>query len=156
MLCGALSGVWRDAGAALDRPKIRFAAAKIAADLTSRFERVAQDAWQLRSDPHRAWPLRGEGDAIIAEFRRVQGIVDWCDGGVFNPPNASYIPGDGATRGYWICLKLVLEPKTKMLGIPRDIVWPEEAERLLGIAIPAGRGFSELTRQGYYETSEVS
>lgn len=155
VLAGAVAPAWREAGAALDRPKIREAAAKVAADLTSRFERVARAGWEVRSDPHRAWPLRGEGETIITQYRGVQGIVYWADGATFDPANDAFIPGGPETRGLWICLDLVLHPKKTLLGIPKGITWPEGAERLLGMAIPAGRGFAELRRDGYHEIAEV-
>ena len=45
----------------------------------------------------------------------------------------------------------MLHPQKKLLGIPKGIVWPEGAERLVGAAIPAGRGFVEMRRDGFYE-----
>jgi hypothetical protein len=50
----------------------------------------------------------------------------------------------------------VLKPNEKMVRIPKGVKWPEDGDRLLGMAIPAGRGFVELNRDGYYETAEVS
>ena len=47
----------------------------------------------------------------------------------------------------------MLHPQKKLLGIPKGIVWPEGAGRLLGHAIPAGAGFVELRRDGFYEVA---
>lgn len=70
-------------------------------------------------------------------------------GSVFDHPSAS--PEGSGWTGHWFCLDLVLHPKKKLLGIPKGIVWPYGAERLLGAAIPAGRGLSELLTTGRYE-----
>lgn len=152
VLCGALSGAWVRAGAALDKPRIRKEAEKAAADITRQFERVAREGWEDRTQQHLVWPLRAQGDALIDKFRQVQGVVDWCDGATFDPANAGYIPGDGATRGYWLATELHLHPKRHMTTIPNDVIWPEGSDKLLGIAIPVGGRGADLRQQGYHET----
>lgn len=159
LLAGAFPKRWRAAEARLDRAAIGRAAEVRAAEVATRFAQVAADAWSVHDNPHAAWPLVGEGERLLDEYRAAHEVLTW--GAVRGASSslvldASSIPGGPTAAGHWLATKLALEPQRKLMGVPRNVDWPAGADQLIGRALPVGGGrLGDLMTKGVAEAKEV-
>lgn len=118
--------------AELDREEINASAVGVAQGHADAFAGLVAEGWANRARTATAWNLRERAVEALTAFQEANEVAVWAGGG----------PGvviDPVAHGQWICLDLVLNPGKRLLSVPVGPVWPEGAEKVLGVAyVPDG------------------
>lgn len=118
----------------LNANAIRKAADSVSNLAGKEFAKVIAQGWKSRDDRSEAWKHRTRAEELLSRYQTARNVAYWAAGQLDNPEDdkvADYPTPE--SKGHWLALDLFLHPQKRMLRVPRDIVWPEGSDRVIGL-----------------------